>query len=628
MLEGEPSWLVVFEPAADSLGSPARPGLSFRSTGSDHTLHVELGEEAHRPAIAERDDTAVILDGFLLDHTLLASAIGSRRGIEGDAALILAGYLELGQRVLPLLRGSFGVIIWDGRRDTIWCARDPTDSHPLFFSRTDGRVLISASHGALLGAGGVRASLDRVDIARWVVLGTMLPGRTFYDRIERLPPGCVLTAAADGAGVRRYWHPRDKAPTGEITPKEAIRRFEELLDQAVARCATLGRLGVLLSGGVDSAVVAASAAVVSRGNSLRDPLALSYVYPDPDASEEAAQRGVASALGIPHRIVPLLDLVGPEGLLAAALRLTERSWMPCLNPWEPASMQLAEQAAEHGSPVILSGEGGNDWFQAQWYEAADLIRRLRLLRLFRLWSQERRAGRGGWEMARTLAWSYGGRVLVRDAAVAALRQVAEGALQAVQGRRVLSSIPGGWALPDEGLRTALVDEFLEQRSSRRLGNYRDSANERELESVSLVVPMENRFLFSRSAGVHFLNPAVDPDLVAFLYGLPSALLNLNGRGKGLAWESARRRAGEQPARLLGLATLEGFLASLVRGDGPRALERLGGLRELSELGIVDAAAFAKALEGPGLGVEIGYHDAWRALAGEAWVRKVPKRESS
>ena len=275
--------------------------------------------------------------------------------------------------------------------------------------------------------------------------------------------------------------------------------------------------------------------------------------------------------------MPLLDTVGPEGLLAAALRLSERSWMPCLNPWEPAFMQLAERAAELGSRVILSGEGGNDWLEAQWYEAADLIRRLRLLGLWRLWSQERRAGRGGCEMARALVWSYGGRVLVRDATVAALRQVAGGALRATQRRRVLSSIPGGWALPDEGLRTALADEFLERRPSRRLGSYRDSANERQLESVSLVVPMENRFLFGRSAGVHFFNPAVDPDLVAFLYALPSGLLNLDGRGKGLAWESVRRRVGEQPAGLLGFADLEGFFASLVRAEGPRALERLGGV---------------------------------------------------
>jgi hypothetical protein len=180
----------------------------------------------------------------------------------------------------------------------------------------------------------------------------------------------------------------------------------------------------------------------------------------------------------------------------------------------------------------------------------------------------------------------------------------------------------GWALPDDGLRTALADEFLEGRSTDRRRSYRDSANERKLEGVHLVVPMENRFLFSRSAGVHFSNPALDPDLVEFLYGLPTALLNLGGRGKGLAWESVRRRAGQNPARLLGFANVDGFLASLVRAEGPRTLERLGGLRRLSELGIVDERAFAQALRGPGLGAELSYYQAWHTLSCEAWLMRL------
>jgi hypothetical protein len=622
ILDGEPSWLVVFEPADEFLGGSVRRPLSFRATRSDYVLQVELGEEACPPAVAERGETAVLLDGILLDRRLLFSAVGSLlpKGIEGDAAIVLAAYLELGERVLPLLRGSFGLIIWDGRRDRLLCARDPTDSHPLFFSRVGDRLFVSASHAALLEGGRVPAHLDRVAIARWIVQGSMLPRRTFYEQIQRLPPGYALTATPDGMGVRRYWHPGDKAPPSEATPDEVVERFEELLDQAVARCASLGRLGVFLSGGVDSAVVAASAAAVSRARSLPDPLALSCIYPHPDATEEATQRSVAGELGLPHRIVPLLDTVGREGLLEAALRLTQRSWTPCVNPWEPAFVRLAQEGSELGCRVIVSGEGGNDWFEAEASEAADLIRRLELMSLWRLWSQERRAGWSGPATAWALAWTYGGRLLVRDATIAALRHIGEGAVRKIRIRRAVSSIPRGWALPDDRLRTALADEFLERSLDQGRG-YRDSASERKLEGVHLVVPMENRFLFSRTAGVQFFNPAVDPDVVEFLYGLPSALLNLGGRGKGLAWESVRNRAGGEPAALLGFAYPDGFLASLVRAEGPLALAAgLGGLPRLSELGIVDEKAFARMLSGPELGGELSYYQAWQTLACEAWLR--------
>jgi asparagine synthase (glutamine-hydrolysing) len=621
MLEGEPSWLAVLE-SVESFESGARPAFSFRSPHSQYALHVEFGEESRRPAVAEREETAVILDGILLDRSGVISSVGSRlpNEIEGDAAFVLAAYLELGEGVLPLLRGSFGLIIWDAQRSVALCARDPTDSHPLFFACATGRVLVSASHGALLQAGRVPGHLDRVAIAQWVVQGSMLPRRTFYECIQRLPPGHVLRAAPDGATVRRYWHPGDNSSTAKLAPDEAVDRLETLLDQAVTRCAPLGRFGVFLSGGVDSAVVAASAAAVSSANRMPAPFALSYVFPDPAADEEATQRSVAVALGIPHRVVPLLESVDADGLVAAALRLSERSWMPCINPWEPAFVHLAEKGAELGCRVILSGEGGNDWFEAEWHEAADLIRHVELTALFRLWSQEHRAGRTGSDTARALFWSYGARVLVRDAALAVLGHVARGAVQSIRRRRALGSVRSEWALPDGSLRQALVDEIVARRTARVRG-YRDSARERLLDGVHLVVPMENRFLFSRSAGVYFFNPAVDPDLVQFLYSLPSALLNLGGRGKGLARESVRRRVGARVAGLLGFAYPDAFLASLVRAESPQALEVLGGLPRLSELGIVDGRAFAQALHGPQLGVELSYNQAWQTLACEAWLRQ-------
>ena len=106
--------------------------------------------------------------------------------------------------------------------------------------------------------------------------------------------------------------------------------------------------------------------------------------------------------------------------------------------------------------------------------------------------------------------------------------------------------------------------------------------------------------------MHFLNPAADPDLVEFLYGLPSSLINLGGRGKGLAWESARRSIGDRTAGVLGFADLDGFFAALVCAEGPRAHDVLGGLRRLSDLGIIDDSAFARELNGasPWRGIQL------------------------
>jgi hypothetical protein len=625
MLEHEPSWLAELRPRRLPAGHSNPSAIELTSEGDGPlSLRIELGRDgAQAPSLARRDGCAVLLDGFLHDRRPLEAALSSgSAGAASDAEFVLSAFLELGEQILPWLRGSFALVAWDGRDGSLLCTRDLTGSHPLFFSLPGERVLVAASHGALLDIGRVPADFDRVAIARWVQTGSSSPRRTFYAAIERLPPGYALGAKPGGFRIWRYWNPAAAAgATGELRGEEAVRRFDELLDRAVERSAARGRLGVLLSGGVDSAVVAASAAAVSRARSLPHPLALSYVYPHPDASEEATQRSVAAALGLPHHIVPLAETVGREGLLAAALRLTERSWTPPINPWEPCFVHLAEQAARRGVRVILSGEGGNDWFEPEWDEAADLLRGLRLVELARWWSHERRAGRPAVDTAWALLWRSGGRLLLRDAVLGALQGVAGGALAAARRRRLRAWLPSGWFLPDDDLRLALAADWLARSAPpSRPGRAAATARERALDSVHLFVPLENRFLFATESGVEFANPAVDPDLVEFLCALPRTVLNLGGRGKGLVRESVRRRAGDRAVALLGFAWLEDYDAALLRDEGPRALDELGGLPRLSSLGIVDAQVFARALGGPGLGREVSYYQAWQTLACEAWLR--------
>jgi hypothetical protein len=622
MLENEPSWLAELGPLSRVEEHAAAATLEWVPEGNGLCrLLVDLGSAVKGPAHARAGRFAVLLDGFLHDRRPLEATLSSAvHATKSDAELILAAYRELGEQMLPLLRGAFALVVWDSRDGSILCTRDLTAAHPLFFSEEGERVLVAASHGALLEAGRVAGDFDRIAIARWVQTGSTSPRRTFYARIKRLPPGYALQASRDGVRIWRYWTPADAAPADDLSPDEAVERFEELLDQAVARSASMGRLGIFLSGGVDSAAVASSAATVSRARSLPDPLALSYFYPDPEASEEATQRTIANALGIPLRIVPLHNTVGREGLLEAALRLAEQSWTPPVNPWEPAFVYLAAEGARTGCRVISSGEGGNDWFEAESYEAADLLRHLQLVELGRLWSAERRAGGRAFNTARALAWESGARVLLRHAILKVAHGFAGGAVEVVRRRRLVSWLPRGWFLPDRRLRIALEDEWLEHPGVDRRDSFRALARERTLESVHLVVMVENRFLYSRSVGVHFANPAVDPDLVEFLIGVPRSLLNLGGRGKGLALESVRRRAGVAAAQALGFAWLERYFAALLDNESPRAFEALGGPERLSELGIVDHQALADGFRRAGFGKEVSYYQGWQILACEAWLR--------
>src|SRR3954465_12010430 len=119
MLEGEPSWLVGVEAGA-AADRWTTPPLALGGSRSGLALHVSLGdaqplvEAQPRPAVAARGELAVVLDGALFDRGLVASALGTPAPPdEDDAELLLRAYVELGERLLPLLRGSFGLVVWD-----------------------------------------------------------------------------------------------------------------------------------------------------------------------------------------------------------------------------------------------------------------------------------------------------------------------------------------------------------------------------------------------------------------------------------------------------------------------------------------------------------------------------------
>ena len=609
--ECEPSWHAVFEPRT---GDPPPSTPVGRSGWS---LRLELPAPSDSLSVAEGNGVVVLVEGPFVDRERLSARFRGSTS-QSDAELALAGYRELGDRLLPLLRGSFGLLIWDSARDRFLCARDPTGSQPLFFARADERVAVAASQAALLGVSEVDRSLDRVAIAEWVLWGGCRQRRTFYSAVERLPPGYLLRMQGGEVVVTRYWRPAVADDAVDVTPSEALAQFNELLDQAVRRCGSLGPLGVYLSGGADSSAVASSATVVSRSLGLPNPVALSYVFPHPDANEEHTQRAVASAFGMPQYIVGLEEALDREGLLIRGLRVSARCPLPPVNPWQAVYEHLTAEGARLGCRVIVSGEGGNPWFEAEWYEAADLLLRLKLPGLGRLWSEERRQ-RSHKQLAQNLLWFYGFRPLLRESALALLARMPGDAVREVRRRRLKRSIAHRWALPDPSLRDAVVADLVADEPRRAQWRFRDWGRGTELESNAYAVWSENLFAAARKVGVRVLNPPLDPDLVEFIFSLPGALINLGGETKGLARATVRSRGGPVAAASLGLAWPSEFFASRVRDEAPPALTALAGVQRLGTLGVVDEQPFIKLVRRGGRDVTSSYHQIWQILACEAWL---------
>lgn len=269
--------------------------------------------------------------------------------------------------LLPRLRGDFSLLIWDSARGQGLLARDQLGVGPWYLYEAGGAQYFATEIRYLLAMLSRRPAPDPTGVAHWLA-GAGQPGPgTLYEGVRRLDPGAALVLGRDGARERRFWDPVFAEPIAreETDPAALVRNA---IDRAVRRrLAPHGQTGVLMSGGLDSASVAAFAAARAPGQIA----AFSGVFPEHPAVDESdgiAQLRDALALGGCNAEVR------SGGLLASALD-SLRTWQLPLRSWGEFWMgPLVGAAASRGVGTMLGGDGGDELFATRVYLLADRLR--------------------------------------------------------------------------------------------------------------------------------------------------------------------------------------------------------------------------------------------------------------
>ncbi len=194
----------------------------------------------------------------------LEKADSNRRPPATDSELILQAYAVWGEECVRHLRGDFAFAIWDARRKTLFCARDHFGVKPFYYAEIGNIFLFSNVLNCVRSHPGISDSLNDAAIGDFLLFGLNcdLSTTTFRD-IRRLPPAHCLSVSAEGVRILRYW----SAPTsGAIRYRHAdeyVEHFQNLIQSAVADRLRVDRAGILLSGGLDSGAIAATAREIS-----------------------------------------------------------------------------------------------------------------------------------------------------------------------------------------------------------------------------------------------------------------------------------------------------------------------------------------------------------------------------
>jgi len=488
------------------------------------------------------------------------------------------------------LRGDFALVAWDPGRREGFLARDQLGVRPVFFAEVSGRLFFASELRDLLELLPATPGPDADGVAHWIALSTRPGTGTLYEGVERLGPGEMLRFGPGGVSRSRYWAPRFEEPL-ELAAGEWAERVREGLRVAVQRrLDPEAGTGVLLSGGLDSASIAA----VGAGS----------------LSAEAGLIGeLRDALGLGG----LVAEVRPGGLLASVFDYTAAWRAPLLGWGDFWTLPLLQAAAAGGIGTVLGGDGGDEVFAPRAYVLADALRS----------GQPRRV----LQLARRLPGS-GPHVGRRREAAMVARLALAGALP---------PRPAGWGLPgaDDG-----APAWLTRSARRRLRRSDDLDGWKRLDGprwwafaahgISSGIESTGVFEHQRRraamAGLEARHPMLDLDLVELsLRQPPERTLDprfsrpvLREAMAGLLPDSVRLRPQK--------ALFESLIVSAMRGPDAAGIEEILTSPDAEVGAYVDREQMVATLFGTERVINAEpfrwMWQVWRLLTAEVWLRSL------
>ena len=454
--------------------------------------------DGRQPMVDPESGVLVVCNGEIDNHGALRAWLADRGrtvAAKTDVAVIPGLYLELGDRFVERLAGVFALALWDPAKGYLLLARDRAGERPLFYHRA-GNVVTFATEVAALKADPSRClSPDVPALARYLRFGYFAAPDTPFSEIHKVAPGEIVGIDRNRVTRHRYWR-WTIATAAKRTP--SLERFREVFEDAVRRQSDAEvPCGVFLSGGLDSALVAAVAKQVARRDRLP---AYTLRFEETSFDEGRSAESVARHLGLDWTSVVVTPEVLPDGIATLVRRVGE----PLADPaWVPTA--LLAQRASRDVKLALVGEGADELFGgyptyigiglADWYRRRPHALRVMARRVVERWPSSERK----------VAVSY---LLKRFVLAAELDPLA-------RHRHWMSSIPPetlrGLGVKDD---TALGDSPLE-------GSVLDLVQRMDLETSLAEGLLTKADRASMSSALELRAPYLDAAVMEFAASLPA-----------------------------------------------------------------------------------------------------------
>jgi len=463
----------------------ARGSFRIRCAGPVVLAHASDDPDAYQLVHDAASRTTLAVDGRIDNVVELAEALGAE---QSAPAVVLAAWQRWGIDCGAHLLGDFVVVVSEEAARRVVCIRDPMGQRPLFHA-TGARGVVFGSEvqqvvRQLAAEAGARPAFNEAMIAEYLTGEPESMEDTLWSGVHRLPPAHTLEITSRGAAVRRYWDFDPEARVEHARAGEYAEHFREVFTRAVdCRVRGAGRVGVFLSGGIDSSSVAGVAQMIQAAAGRESIHAFTVAFPGCDCDETCYSQAVVDKWGLP---VSRIEAEPPPRAALALAAARDLDIPAC--PTSLVADPLRARAASSGVRVVLTGYGGDDFFTGDPSSPLDLLRE-----------------------GRVVAWS---RTLVSPM----LSDRARDLLRPVLGAR---PVRRPWIRPEFASRIAL-DDRLRPSPVLPFTTRERQENHRSATSLSRILGDEMEDRAAHASGIDQRHPFYDRRVAEFGLALPAA----------------------------------------------------------------------------------------------------------
>ncbi len=332
---------------------------------------LDLSEIANQPMYAQNERYVMVFNGEVFNYQEikqeLPTNILQNLKTSSDSEIILELFSLMGNACVQLFNGMFVMVVYDKQAQKITVFRDRMGVKPLYYFYDDKNFAF-ASELKSLQKMPLKHEIDRSAVANFLHLGYIPATKSIYKNIFKMPTASILEIDKNGLNIQNYWNIFDKIDTktnqngqtnflyqDENTAKAELKR---LLQSSVNyRLIADVPVGVFLSGGIDSSLVAALATEQAQAQNSPQMKTFSIGFTENKFNEAQFAAKVAKFLHTDHHEF-MVSTKEAKNLIPT---LTDIYDEPYADSSAVPTLLVSALARKHVT-VALGGDGGDELF--------------------------------------------------------------------------------------------------------------------------------------------------------------------------------------------------------------------------------------------------------------------------